>query len=680
MNPSIGKGSMSTASSSVAWKAGDVVPDQFPAGLRVLVVDDDPTCLVILEKMLRTCLYEVTKCNRAEIALSLLRENKNGFDIVISDVHMPDMDGFKLLEHIGLEMDLPVIMMSADDGKNVVMKGVTHGACDYLIKPVRIEALKNIWQHVVRKRKNEWKDVEQSGSVEDGDRQQKPSEDVDYSSSANEGNWKSSKKRKDEEEDAEERDDTSTLKKPRVVWSVELHQQFVAAVNQLGIDKAVPKKILELMNVPGLTRENVASHLQKYRLYLRRLSGVSQHQSGLNNSFMSPQEAPFGPMSSLSGLDLQSLGVSCQLPAQSLATLQAAGLGRSTSKSGIQMPLVDQRNLFSFENPKLRFGEGQQQHLSNSKPINLLHGIPTTMEPKQLATLHQSAQSLGSLNMQVNAHGGQSSSLLMQMAQPQSRGQILNESTGSHVPRHPSSIGQPIMSNGIAGGVIGRNGISDNGRGTGYNQVPPTSSMLSFPMNHTTELTGNSFPLGSTPGISNVTSKGAFHEEVSSEMKGSTGLLPSYDIFNDLHQHKSQDWELQNVGLHFDASQNANPIQGNLEVSPSVLVHQGYSSSQRSGQNRNASSLGRGMFSGVDSTEQRNTQSGGQHLNNLLIDNSVRVKAERIPDASSQTTLFPEHFGQEDLMSALLKQQQGGIGPAETEFDFDGYSMDNIPV
>jgi two-component response regulator (ARR-B family) len=448
--------------------------------------------------------------------------------------------------------------------------------------------------------------------------------------------------------------------------------------------------------------------VQKYRLYLRRLSGVSQHQNGLNNSFMSPQEAPFGPMSSLSGLDLQTLGVSCQLPAQSLATLQAAGLGRSTAKSGIQMPLVDQRNIFSFENPKLRFGEGQQQHLSNSKPINLLHGIPTTMEPKQLATLHQSAQSLGSLNMQVNAHGGQSSSLLMQMAQPQSRGQILNESTGSHIPRHPSSIGQPIMSNGIAGGVIGRNGISDNGRGTGYNQVPPTSSMLSFPMNHTTELTGNSFPLGSTPGISSVASKGSFHEEVSSEMKGSTGFLPSYDIFNDLHQHKTQDWELQNVGLHFDASQNANPIQGNLEVSPSVLVHQGYSSSQRSGQNRNASPLGRGMFSGVDGTEQRNTQNAGQHLNNnLLIDNSVRVKAERIPDASSQTTLFPEHFGQEDLMSALLKQvchlyvcdvfylsnvfvtdienssafqQQGGIEPAETEFDFDGYSMDNIPV
>lgn len=128
--------------------------------------------------------------------------------------------------------------MSADDSKNVVMKGVTHGACDYLIKPVRIEALKNIWQHVVRKKKHEWKekDFEQSGSVEDGERQLKPLEDVDYSSSATEGSWKNPKKRKDEDDEPEDKDDTSTLKKQRVVWSVELHQQFVGAVNQHGID------------------------------------------------------------------------------------------------------------------------------------------------------------------------------------------------------------------------------------------------------------------------------------------------------------------------------------------------------------------------------------------------------------------------------------------------------------
>ncbi|KAF8047303.1 hypothetical protein N665_3102s0001 [Sinapis alba] len=103
LNPGQGRG----PDSGVA--GGSSNSDPFPVGLRVLVVDDDPTCLMILERMLRTCLYRVTKCNRAEIALSLLRKNKNGFDIVISDVHMPDMDGFKLLEHVGLEMDLPVI-------------------------------------------------------------------------------------------------------------------------------------------------------------------------------------------------------------------------------------------------------------------------------------------------------------------------------------------------------------------------------------------------------------------------------------------------------------------------------------------------------------------------------------------------------------------------------------------
>ncbi|KAF7813550.1 two-component response regulator ARR2-like [Senna tora] len=679
MNLSNGKGSMSTASSSAAMKSGDIVSDQFPAGLRVLVVDDDPTCLMILEKMLRTCLYQVTKCTRAENALSLLRENKNGFDIVISDVHMPDMDGFKLLEHIGLEMDLPVIMMSADDGKNVVMKGVTHGACDYLIKPVRIEALKNIWQHVIRRRKNELKDLEQSGSAEEGDRQQKPTDEADYSSSANEGNWRNAKKRRDEEDEAEDRDDTSTLKKPRVVWSVELHQQFVAAVNQLGIDKAVPKKILELMNVPGLTRENVASHLQKYRLYLRRLSGVSQHQSNLNNSFISSQEATFGAISSLNGIDLQTLAATGQLPAQSLATLQAAGLGRSTAKASIPMPLVDQRNIFSFENPRLRFGEGQQQHVSGSKPMNLLHGIPTNMEPKQLANLHQSTQSLGGLNMRVNASPAQSNPLLMQMSQSQPRGHMLSENTISHVPRLPTSMGQSTVPNGTSNGIMGRNGIPDSNRGAAYNPVPQTSSMLNFPMNQTTEMSAGSFPLGSTPGMSNITSKGTYQDGVASGIKGSSGFAPSYDIFNELHQQKTHDWDIQNLGLPYDASQHANALQGNVDVSPSVLVHQGFSSTRQTGQNRDATSIGKAMFSLGEGMEPGNFQNIGQHLNTLLPDNSVRVKTERIPDASSQTNLFSEQYGQEDLMSALLKQQEG-IGPAENEFDFDGYSMDNIPV
>ena len=65
-----------------------------------------------------------------------------------------------------------------------------------------------------------------------------------------------------------------TLKRPRLVWTPQLHKRFVDAVGHLGIKNAVPKTIMQLMNVEGLTRENVASHLQKYRLYLKRLQGL----------------------------------------------------------------------------------------------------------------------------------------------------------------------------------------------------------------------------------------------------------------------------------------------------------------------------------------------------------------------------------------------------------------------
>lgn len=64
--------------------------------------------------------------------------------------------------------------------------------------------------------------------------------------------------------------DEPVTKRVRLVWTPQLHKRFVDVVRYLGIENAVPKTVMEMMNVEGLTRENVASHLQKYRLYLKR--------------------------------------------------------------------------------------------------------------------------------------------------------------------------------------------------------------------------------------------------------------------------------------------------------------------------------------------------------------------------------------------------------------------------
>ncbi|KAE8716651.1 Two-component response regulator ARR1 [Hibiscus syriacus] len=345
-----------------------MISDQFPAGLRVLVVDDDITCLRILEQMLCRCLYIVTTCSQAKVALGLLRERKGCFDVILSDVYMPDMDGYKLLEHVGLEMDLPVIMMSADGRTSAVMKGIRHGACDYLIKPVREEELKNIWQHVVRKKFNGNKELEHSGSLDDADMHKQGNDDAEYASSVNDAtnaSLKPLKKRSNTKEDDDgeiDNDDPSTSKKPRVVWSVELHQQFVSAVNLLGIDKAVPKRILELMNVPGLTRENVASHLQKFRLYLKRISGVTQ-QGGISNPLCGPGESNV-KIGLLGRFNIQALAASGQIPPQSLAALHAELLGQPTGNLATAM---DQPALL-------------QASLQEPKCIQLDHGV-TFVQP-----------------------------------------------------------------------------------------------------------------------------------------------------------------------------------------------------------------------------------------------------------------------------------------------------------
>ncbi|KAJ8568326.1 hypothetical protein K7X08_027859 [Anisodus acutangulus] len=76
-------------------------------------------------------------------------------------------------------------------------------------------------------------------------------------------------------------------KKLKVDWTPELHKKFVQAVEQLGIDQAIPSRILDLMKVEGLTRHNIASHLQKYRMNRRQIlpKEVDQSRDSVQRSY-----------------------------------------------------------------------------------------------------------------------------------------------------------------------------------------------------------------------------------------------------------------------------------------------------------------------------------------------------------------------------------------------------------
>lgn len=99
--------------------------------------------------------------------------------------------------------------------------------------------------------------------------------------------------------------DKSQQRKQRRCWSPELHRRFVDALHQLGGPQvATPKQIRDIMQVDGLTNDEVKSHLQKYRLHVRRvpISGCSWsnmdeiEESSKTNGNGTQSGSPEGPL------------------------------------------------------------------------------------------------------------------------------------------------------------------------------------------------------------------------------------------------------------------------------------------------------------------------------------------------------------------------------------------------
>ncbi|KAF4366488.1 hypothetical protein F8388_003726 [Cannabis sativa] len=123
--------------------------------LRVLLVEADDSTRQIVTALLRKCGYKVSAVPDGLKAWEVLKERARNIDLILTEMELPSISGFTLLslvmEHEVCK-NIPVIMMSSQDSVSMVFKCMLKGAADYLIKPIRKNELKNLWQHVWRKR------------------------------------------------------------------------------------------------------------------------------------------------------------------------------------------------------------------------------------------------------------------------------------------------------------------------------------------------------------------------------------------------------------------------------------------------------------------------------------------------------------------------------------------------
>jgi len=112
---------------------------------RLLIVDDSPTFLEYLKLELGDEGYEVDTAGNGKSALKLIRENH--FDCVVVDLVMPEMDGIELcerLEHIRKAADytITILMLTSRDSKEDMMRGLSAGADDFVVKSADSAVLK----------------------------------------------------------------------------------------------------------------------------------------------------------------------------------------------------------------------------------------------------------------------------------------------------------------------------------------------------------------------------------------------------------------------------------------------------------------------------------------------------------------------------------------------------------
>src|SRR5690625_2144960 len=120
---------------------------------KVLIVEDEKRMADLIALYLKPYNYSVQKVYEAHTALDYLANNT--FDIVLLDIMMPEMSGWELCAEISEFSDIPIIMVTARDQQEDIVKGFKLGADDYLTKPfIEAELLARMEAFVRRQEQN----------------------------------------------------------------------------------------------------------------------------------------------------------------------------------------------------------------------------------------------------------------------------------------------------------------------------------------------------------------------------------------------------------------------------------------------------------------------------------------------------------------------------------------------
>ena len=121
--------------------------------LKFLVVDDFPTMRRIVRNLLKELGF--TKVEEAEDgAIALAKLKGGGFDFVVSDWNMPNMDGLQLLQAVRADPQLkhlPVLMITAEAKKENIIAAAQSGAHGYIVKPFTAATLSEKLEKIFEK-------------------------------------------------------------------------------------------------------------------------------------------------------------------------------------------------------------------------------------------------------------------------------------------------------------------------------------------------------------------------------------------------------------------------------------------------------------------------------------------------------------------------------------------------